>query len=64
VHCSCRCTVEYSLCSLCCISGIAYVTFSKASEAALAIEKMNGSLMKDHTRPLKVSVVELVIRLS
>jgi len=40
------------------------VTFSKASEAALAIEKMNGSLMKDHTRPLKVSVVELVKRLS
>ena len=33
---------------------ISYVTFSKASEAALAIEETNGKSMFDNPRPLKV----------
>lgn len=34
--------------------GIAYVTYSKASEAALAIEEMNGKSLKDTNRSIKV----------
>jgi len=37
------------------LADIAYVTFSKASEAALAIEEMNGKCMGDNPRPMKVS---------
>ena len=40
--------------SLSCVSGIAYVTFSKASEAALAIEKMNGQMLKNTSKSVKV----------
>jgi len=36
--------------------GIAYIKFSKTSEAALAIEEMNGRCIGDHPRPLKVLV--------
>jgi len=36
------------------IVGIAYVTYSKASEAALAIEKMNGQTVKGGSRHVKV----------
>ena len=41
---------------LCCIlnADVSYVTFSKASEAALAIEEMNGKCLFDNPRPLKV----------
>ena len=34
--------------------GIAYVKFSKTSEAALAVEEMNGRCIGHHPRPLKV----------
>lgn len=34
--------------------GIIYVTYSKASEAALAIEEMNGKSMGENPRPMKV----------
>ena len=34
--------------------GIAYVKFSKTSEAALAVEEMNGRCIGNHPRPLKV----------
>jgi len=36
--------------------GIAYVKFSKTSEAALAVEEMNGRCLGHHPRPLKVMV--------
>lgn len=36
--------------------GIAYVKFSKTSEAAQAIEEMNGRCIGEHPRPLKVLV--------
>jgi len=36
--------------------GIAYVKFSKTSEAALAVEEMNGRCIGHHPRPLKVMV--------
>jgi len=36
--------------------GIAYVKFSKTSEAALAVEEMNGRCIGNHPRPLKVMV--------
>jgi len=36
--------------------GIAYIKFSKTSEAALAVEEMNGRCIADHPRPLKVLV--------
>merc|ERR1719209_2231217 len=36
--------------------GIAYVKFSKTSEAALAVEEMNGRCIGQHPRPLKVMV--------
>ena len=42
----------YYYCRL--LADISYVTFSKASEAALAIEEMNGKCMFDNPRPLKV----------
>jgi len=51
-----QCSV-YIVRSLCCVLGIAYVTFSKASEAALAIETMNGRSIKDNTRQVKVSYI-------
>ena len=35
--------------------GIAYVKFSKTSEAALAVEEMNGRCLGHHPRPLKVT---------
>jgi len=40
---------------------ISYVTFSKASEAALAIEEMNGKCMFDNPRPVKVNSAGLII---
>lgn len=36
--------------------GIAYVKFSKTSEAALAVEEMNGRCIGQHPRPLKVMI--------
>ena len=39
------------------------MTFSKASEAALAIEEMNGKCVFDNPRPLKVilSIISLIL---
>ena len=37
--------------------GIAYVKFAKASEAALAMEKLHGSTIGDNPKPIKVSMV-------
>lgn len=37
-----------------CLLGITYVTYSRASEAALAIEEMNGKPVGDNPRPMKV----------
>lgn len=34
--------------------GVTYITFSKASEAALAVEEMNGRLIGNNPKPLKV----------
>ena len=34
--------------------GIAYVKFSRTSEAALAVEELNGRCLPNHPRPLKV----------
>ena len=42
--------------------GIAYVKFSKTSEAALAVEEMNGRCLGHHPRPLKVKE-ELLLRI-
>jgi len=36
------------------VSGIVYITFSKCSEAALAMEEMNGKNIEGSPRPLKV----------
>jgi len=36
--------------------GIAYIKFSKTSEAALAVETMNGRCLQPHPRPLKVMI--------
>ena len=36
--------------------GVTYIKFSKTSEAALAMEEMNGRCIGSHPRPLKVSV--------
>jgi len=36
--------------------GICYIKFSKTSEAALAMEEMNGQTIGNHLRPLKVMV--------
>ena len=36
------------------VSGVVYITYSKASEAALAQEEMNGRLMDGYPKPLKV----------
>jgi len=52
----CRFSAALEEIMLCCIlnADISYVTFSKASEAALAIEEMNGKCLFDNPRPLKV----------
>ena len=34
--------------------GVTYIKFSKTSEAALAMEEMNGKCVGNHPRPLKV----------
>ncbi|XP_055533228.1 RNA-binding protein 45 isoform X1 [Wyeomyia smithii] len=36
--------------------GVAYIKFSKTSEAARALEEMNGKLIGDNSRPIKVLV--------
>lgn len=36
--------------------GVTYVKFSKTSEAALAMEEMNGKCIGTHPRPLKVLI--------
>jgi hypothetical protein len=36
--------------------GIAYIKFSKTSEAALAMEEMNGKCVGSDPRPLKVLI--------
>ena len=36
--------------------GITYIKFSKTSEAAQAVEEMNGSCIGKHPRPLKVMI--------
>ena len=38
------------------IPGICYLKFSKTSEAALAMEEMNGQTIGNHLRPLKVMI--------
>lgn len=38
--------------------GIAYIKFSKTSEAALAVEEMNGRCLGRHPRPLKVMIAQ------
>ena len=40
------------------------MTFSKASEAALAIEEMNGKSLKDGSRNVKVSLLFLIVDMS
>lgn len=37
-------------------SGVTYIKFSKTSEAALAMEEMNGRCIGGHPRPLKVLI--------
>jgi RNA recognition motif. (a.k.a. RRM, RBD, or RNP domain) len=37
-------------------TGVAYIKFSKTSEAALAMEEMNGRCIGNHPRPLKVLI--------
>ena len=44
--------------------GIAYVKFSKASEAALAMEKLHGSTIGDNPKPIKVHTTHLYLSLS
>ena len=36
--------------------GIVYITYSKSSEAALAIEEMNGKPLANHPKPIKVGI--------
>ncbi len=36
--------------------GVAYIKFSKTSEAAMAMEEMNGRCIGNHPRPLKVLI--------
>lgn len=36
--------------------GVVYIKFSKTSEAALALEEMNGQTLHGHSRPLKVMI--------
>jgi len=36
--------------------GVTYIKFSKTSEAALAMEEMNGRCIGSHPRPLKVDI--------
>ena len=36
--------------------GICYIKFDKASSAALAIENMDGKIIGDEHKPIKVSV--------
>uniref|UniRef100_A0A1B6D106 RRM domain-containing protein n=1 Tax=Clastoptera arizonana TaxID=38151 RepID=A0A1B6D106_9HEMI len=36
--------------------GVVYIKFSKTSEAALALEEMNGKTIAENTRPLKVMI--------
>jgi hypothetical protein len=38
------------------VSGVTYIKFSKTSEAALALEEMNGCCIVPHPRPLKVMI--------
>lgn len=38
------------------ISGVTYVKFTKMSEAARAVEEMNGVAINENTRPLKVII--------
>lgn len=38
------------------LPGVAYVKFSKTSEAAKALEEMNGKLIGKSQRPIKVLV--------
>lgn len=35
-------------------TGVVYITYSKTSEAALAMEEMNGKILPGNPRPLKV----------
>lgn len=37
-------------------TGVVYVKFSKASEAALAMEEMNMKTLPGHPKPLKVTI--------
>jgi len=36
------------------LPGVVYVTYTKTSEAALAMEEMNGKILPGNPRPLKV----------
>ena len=37
--------------------GVIYITYGKSSEAALAIEEMNGKHMANNSKQLKVSTI-------
>ena len=39
-----------------CLTGVTYIKFNKTSEAALAMEEMNGRCIGNHPRPLKVLI--------
>ena len=42
-------------------SGVTYIKFSKTSEAATAMEEMNGRCIGGHPRPLKVLIAHRYI---
>ena len=37
--------------------GVAYIKFSKMSEATLAVEKLDGKPLDDDTKPIKVALL-------
>ena len=39
--------------------GVAYIKFSKMSEATLAVEKLDGKSLDDDTKPIKVALLSL-----
>ena len=43
------------------ILGVAYIKFSKTSEAAMAMEEMNGKTLEGNPKPLKVNTVRQFI---
>lgn len=39
-----------------CVVGVTYIKFSKTSEAAFALEEMNGKMLGSVGRPIKVMI--------